>query len=46
MEAEHSIVQEVNGQKSLYVSPGHLKEIINVDKKDSHKIKEFLINHV
>ena len=30
MKAEHAIVQEVNGQKSLYVSPGHLIEIKNV----------------
>ena len=44
LEAEHPIVQEVNGQKSLYVSPGHLIKIKNIDEND--KIKNFLINHV
>ena len=44
LEAEHRIVQEVNGQKSLYVSPGHLIKIKNIDEAD--KIKNFLINHV
>ena len=44
LEAEHPIVQEVNGQKSLYVSPGHLIKIKNIDEGD--KIKDFLIHHV
>lgn len=44
LEAEHPIVQEVNGQKSLYVSPGHLIKIKNIEEGD--KIKNFLINHV
>lgn len=44
LEAEHPIIQEVNGQKSLYVSPGHLIKIKNIDEGD--KIKDFLINHV
>ena len=30
MEAEHPIVQTVNGKKTLYVSPGHLMRIKNV----------------
>ncbi len=46
MEAEHPIVQEVNGQKSLYVSPGHLIKIKDVNNADSDKIKKFLIDHV
>tara|TARA_E500000178_G_scaffold349600_1_gene406820 strand:- start:324 stop:1133 length:810 start_codon:yes stop_codon:yes gene_type:complete len=46
MEAAHPIVQEVNGQKSLYVSPGHLIKIKDVDDTDSDKIKKFLIDHV
>lgn len=46
LEAEHPIVQEVNGQKSLYVSPGHLVKIKNVDDKENDKIKDYLINHV
>ena len=44
LEAEHPIVQEVNGQKTLYVSPGHLMKIKNID--DGEKIKNFLIEHV
>tara|TARA_B100000963_G_C22614683_1_gene666675 strand:+ start:1558 stop:2367 length:810 start_codon:yes stop_codon:yes gene_type:complete len=46
MEAEHPIVQEVNGQKSLYVSPGHLIKIKDIDNADSDKIKKYLIDHV
>jgi alpha-ketoglutarate-dependent taurine dioxygenase len=46
MEAEHPIVQEVNGQKSLYVSPGHLIKIKDVIDADSDKIKKFLLDHV
>ncbi len=45
-EAEHSIVQDVNGQKSLYVSPGHLIKIKNIAKDKSEEIKKFLIDHV
>ena len=46
LQAEHSIVQEVNGQKSLYVSPGHLMEIKNIKNQDNDKIKNYLIDHV
>ena len=46
MEAEHSIVQQVNGQKTLYISPGHLMKIKNVEGDEEEKIKEYLINHV
>ncbi len=45
MEAEHSIVHEVNGQKSLYVSPGHLMKI-KIDEKESEELKKYLIDHV
>lgn len=45
-EAQHSIVQEVNGQKSLYVSPGHLISIKNTKGQENEKIKKYLINHV
>ena len=38
-EAQHSIVQEVNGQKSLYVSPGHLISIKNTKGQENEKIK-------
>ncbi len=44
LKAEHPIVQEVNGQKSLYVSPGHLIKIKDIEEGD--KIKDFLIDHV
>ena len=46
MEAEHPIVKIVNGKKTLYVSPGHLIKIKNVDEKDSNFLKEYLIEHV
>ncbi len=45
MEAEHSIVHEVNGQKSLYISPGHLLKI-KINEKDSDEMKQYLIDHV
>ena len=41
MEAEHPIVQEVNGRKSLYISPGHLIKIKNID--DDLDFKDSLI---
>ena len=40
MQAEHSIVHEVNGQKSLYVSPGHLIKVM-IDEKESEEIKKY-----
>jgi taurine dioxygenase len=46
MEAEHPIVKTVNGKKTLYVSPGHLIKIKNVDEKDSGYLKNYLIEHV
>ena len=46
MEAEHPIVKTVNGRKTLYVSPGHLIRINNVDKRDSEYLKNYLIEQV
>ncbi len=46
MEAEHSIVQEVKGQKSLYISPGHLIKIKNIGEEDGEDMKNYLIDHV
>ena len=46
MEAEQPIVQNINGKKSLYVSPDHLMKIKNVADDESEELKEFLINHV
>ena len=45
LEAEHPIVHEVNGQKSLYISPGHLMKII-INGKEDEDLKKYLINHV
>ena len=45
LKAEHPIVHEVNGQKSLYISPGHLMKII-INGKEDEDIKKYLINHV
>ena len=46
MEAEHPIVKTVNGKKTLYVSPGHLIRLKNVDEKDADYLKNYLIDHV
>ena len=46
MEAEHPIVKMVNGKKTLYISPGHLMKIKNVEEKDSNYLKKYLIDHV
>ena len=46
MEAEHSIVKTVNGKKTLYVSPGHLMKIKNVNEQDAEYLKLYLIEHV
>tara|TARA_Y100000741_G_scaffold302959_1_gene244733 strand:- start:570 stop:1382 length:813 start_codon:yes stop_codon:yes gene_type:complete len=46
MQAEHPIVKIVKGKKTLYISPGHLMEIKNVNKEDSIFLKNFLIEHV
>ena len=46
MEAEHPIVKTVNGKKTLYISPGHLIKIQNVNEQDADYLKDYLIEHV
>ena len=46
LEAEHSIVKTVNKKKTLYVSPGHLIRINNVNETEKDYLKNFLIEHV
>ena len=46
MEAEHPIVQSVNGKKTLYISPGHLMKIKNVKDDEAEYLKNYLIEHV
>ncbi len=46
MEAEHPIVKTVDGKKTLYVSPGHLIKIKNVNNGQEEYLKNYLINHV
>ena len=46
MEAEHPIVKTVKGKKTLYVSPGHLMRIKNVNVQDADYLKNYLIEHV
>jgi taurine dioxygenase len=46
MEAEHPIVKTVDGKKTLYVSPGHLIKIKNVNDEDAAYLKDYLIDHV
>ncbi len=45
MKAEHPIVHKVNGQKSLYISPGHLIKI-KINGMEDKKMKKYLIDHV
>ena len=45
-EAEHPIVKTVDGKKTLYISPGHLIRINNVNNSDGDYLKDYLINHV
>ena len=46
LEAEHSIVKTVNKKKTLYVSPGHLIKINNINETEKDYLKNFLIDHV
>ena len=46
MEAEHPIVQTVDGKKTLYVSPGHLIKLKNVNENEAEYLKDYLIEHV
>ena len=46
MEAEHEIVKTVKNKKTLYISPGHLMEIKNVDDQEANYLKDYLIEHV
>jgi len=45
LEAEHPIIHDINGQKSLYISPGHLIKI-KINGKEDQEIKKYLIEHV
>ena len=46
MEAEHPIVKIVNKRKTLYISPGHLIKIKNINEQDAEYLKKYLIEHV
>jgi len=46
MEAEHPIVITVDGNKTLYVSPGHLMKIKNVKEDEAEYLKNYLVDHV
>ncbi len=43
--AIHKIVKTINNRKSIYCSPGHVVDFMNIDKKDSDKLKDFLFKH-
>ena len=45
-ESEHSIVKTVGNKKTLYISPGHLLKINNVEDSEKDTLKDYLINHV
>ncbi len=40
----HSIVQTINGRKTIYCSPGHLIELLNCET-DQKKLINFLLSH-
>ena len=46
MKAEHPIVENVCERKTLYVSPGHLIKIKNVNEEEAEFLKNYLIEHV
>ena len=46
MEAEHPIVKTVDGKKTLYISPGHLIKIKNINDGEAEYLKNYLIDHV
>ena len=41
----HKIVKKINNRKTIYCSPGHIENFLNVDKKEENKIKNFLFKH-
>tara|TARA_B100001250_G_scaffold352123_1_gene324688 strand:+ start:980 stop:1780 length:801 start_codon:yes stop_codon:yes gene_type:complete len=43
--AVHKIVKKINNRKSIYCSPGHVVDFINMDKENSIKLKDFLFKH-
>ncbi len=44
-ETIHKIVKKIKNRKVLYCSPGHIKNFLNINKKDNKKIKNFLFKH-
>ena len=44
--AEHPIVEKVCEKKTLYVSPGHLIKIKNINDEEAEFLKNYLIEHV
>ena len=45
--AEHSIVKinEYNGKKSIYLSPGHVTQLVGVEKKENKELLKYLFQH-
>ena len=47
LSATHKIVREnnQNNKRSIYLSPGHVTDIVGLDKKESKSLLEYLFNH-
>jgi len=44
-EAVHPIVKTINGQKTIYCSPGHVVGFKDLDGNEAEKLQNFLFNH-
>ncbi len=41
----HRIIKKINNRKSIYCSPGHVVDFLNLDKEECKELKEFLFKH-
>ena len=41
----HSVIRKINNRKSIYCSPGHVVDFLNISKEEGEELKEFLFKH-
>ncbi len=41
----HSVIRKINNRKSIYCSPGHVVDFLNISKEEGKELKEFLFKH-
>ena len=41
----HRIIKKINNRKSIYCSPGHVVNFLNLKKEESKELKNFLFKH-